>query len=111
MSSHPDHPCFKLDEQGDLLLEVLVVPGSSRTKIEGLHGDGAQQSLRIRLQAPPVDGQANAALLRALAQILGLHARDLQIDRGHSSRHKQLRITAAAVPRIAWNALQRALQN
>ena len=92
------------------MVQVLVVPGSSQTKVEGLHGEGAQQALRIRLQAPPVDGQANAALLRALAEILNLHARDLQVHRGHSSRLKQVCIPAAAVARIDWSSLQRALQ-
>jgi uncharacterized protein (TIGR00251 family) len=106
----PEHPCLRYAEHGELIVQVLVVPGSSQTKIEGLHGEGAQQCLRIRLQAPPVDGQANAALLRALADMLGLHARDLHIHRGHGSRLKQVHIPAAAVARIDWSTLQRALQ-
>jgi uncharacterized protein YggU (UPF0235/DUF167 family) len=64
----PEHPCLRYAEHGELIVQVLVVPGSSQTKIEGLHGEGAQQCLRIRLQAPPVDGQANTALLRALVE-------------------------------------------
>ena len=110
MSPRPEHPCLRYAEHGELTVQVLVVPGSSRTQIEGLHGQGDQQAMRIRLQAPPVNGQANAALLRALAEILGLHARDLHIQRGHGSRLKQVHIPAAAVARIDWSSLQRALQ-
>lgn len=111
MNSRPEHPCCRIDRQGDLVLQILAVPGSSRTQIEGLHGQGAQQALRIRLQAPPFGGQANAALLRALADILGVHAREVQLGRGHTSRLKQVRITATALPRIRWETLEKALQS
>ena len=104
------YPCFKMDACGDLLLGLQVVPGASRSRIEGLHGEGGEQRLRLRLQAPPVDGQANAALLRLLAHVLDVPARQLKIDRGQGSRLKQVRIAAEAVPGIHWAALQEALQ-
>ena len=44
---------------GDLLIEVRVQPRASRTEFAGTIGE----RLRIRLQAPPVDGRANAALV------------------------------------------------
>jgi uncharacterized protein YggU (UPF0235/DUF167 family) len=50
---------------------VQVVPNAGRTACAGFH-DGA---LRVRLQAPPIEGRANAALLQWLAQSLGLPAR------------------------------------
>lgn len=42
----------------------------------------------MRLAAPPVDGKANAELLRWLAQTLGVKKRDITIIRGHSSKNK-----------------------
>ena len=47
----------------DLVLEVRVQPRASRSEFAGLHGD----RVRVRLQAPPVDGRANAALVEFLA--------------------------------------------
>ena len=52
---------------GDLLIDVRVQPRASRTEFAGVIGD----RLRIRLQAPPVDGRANAALVEFLAEAFG----------------------------------------
>ena len=45
-------------------LEVLVVPRASKTEIVDYPGD----ALKIRLKAPPVDGEANAELIRFLSK-------------------------------------------
>ena len=74
-----------------LLLDVLVQPGASRTEIVGLHGD----ALRIRLQAPPVDGKANAALCEFLARHLELPKRAVEIVGGLSNRRKRVRVEGA----------------
>ena len=74
------------------VLDVSVVPGAKRSELAGLH-DGA---LRIKLAAPPVDGKANAALEKLLAQWLDLPQRDVQLLRGQTSRRKALRIEANA---------------
>lgn len=68
------------------VLQVLAVPRASTTKIEGLHGD----SLRIRLNAPPADGQANKALKACLANALGIPGNRLQIRTGAGSRRKSI---------------------
>ena len=63
-------PC--LAERGEAcVLDVSVSPNAKRTQADGLH-DGA---LRVRLAAPPVDGKANDALLRWLADELELPRR------------------------------------
>jgi len=54
----------------------------------GLHGD----ALRIRLSAPPVDGAANEALIRYLAERLGLPRSAVELVSGASGRRKVLRI-------------------
>ena len=52
-----------------------VQPGAKRTEVAGIHGEGAAARLKIRLAAPPVDGKANAELLRFLAAAFGVPQR------------------------------------
>jgi uncharacterized protein (TIGR00251 family) len=86
----------------DLLLSVRVQPRASRTEFAGLMGD----RLRIRLNAPPVDGRANAALVEFVAAECGLPRARVTLERGQSGRDKQLRLHGVTtVPA----ALQRAL--
>ena len=84
---------------GDLLIDVRVQPRSSRTGFAGVIGE----RLRIRLQAPPVDGRANAALVEFLAESFGAPRAAIRIERGLSGRDKLVRICGAApaAPHIA----------
>lgn len=63
---------------------VKVLPRSSRNQIVGEEAG----SLKIKLNAPPVEGEANKALISFLADILGLAKRDIVIVKGETSRHK-----------------------
>jgi uncharacterized protein (TIGR00251 family) len=84
---------LKLSTRGDaILLEVHVVPRASKTAVVGLH-DGR---LKVALDAPPVDGAANAALLRFVADALGLRLRDVTLLRGEKGRQKTLAIRGTA---------------
>lgn len=69
---------------GGVRLRVRVQPRASRTEVAGLHGG----EVRIRLRAPPVDGEANEALVRFLADALGLPRSAVTIASGISSRSK-----------------------
>jgi uncharacterized protein len=83
----PQRPWWRPDGD-DWLLAVRVQPGASRTEVVGEYGD----QLRIRLQAPPVDGKANAALLAFVADELGLAKAEVEVVRGQTSRSKVLRV-------------------
>lgn len=72
------------DSPGGALLAVRVQPGAKKSEITGKHGN----AVRVRLQAPPVEGKANQELLRLLAAELGLKKRQLQLKRGEHSRDK-----------------------
>jgi uncharacterized protein len=72
-----------------LILDVRVIPRAARSQIAGRRGD----ALLIRLNAPPVDGAANAALIELFAQALGIPRRNIEIVSGHRSRTKRVRIT------------------
>jgi len=72
----------------DVLVEVYLQPRASRTRVAGEH-DGR---LKIQVAAPPVDGEANAALLEAMAGWLGLPKSRVALESGASSRRKTVRI-------------------
>ncbi|HSI85003.1 MAG: DUF167 domain-containing protein [Candidatus Methylacidiphilales bacterium] len=84
-------------------LHLKVVPGASRERCAGMHGD----RLKIRLRAPAVDGKANEALITFLARELDVPARTLTIVAGEKSREKTVAVagmTAAALS--AWQDRQ-----
>jgi uncharacterized protein (TIGR00251 family) len=86
-----------------LVLALHVQPGAKRTAVAGVHGEGADARLKVRLAAPPVDGKANAELLRWLAAEFGVPLRAVTLLRGEASRQKMVRIEApAARPDLAW---------
>jgi hypothetical protein len=57
-------------------------------------------ALRIRLQAPPVEGAANDALVSYLADVLGVGRRSVRIVSGQSSRNKTIEVTGVTAERI-----------
>ena len=79
-----------------------VQPRSSRTELSGKHGN----AFKLRLHAPPVDGAANAALLRFVADRLGVPVRAVALARGATSREK-----IVTVEGIAVEAARAALEN
>ena len=72
----------------DWVLNVRVQPRASRTELAGLLGE----RLKVRLQAPPVDGRANEALLEFLACLCGLPKSRVSLDAGQTSRDKRVRL-------------------
>jgi len=94
----------KAAAQPQATLSVRVQPRASRNEVAGLVGD----TLKIRLTAPPVEGEANAACLKFLAKLLALAPSRLAIIQGARSRNKIIRITgltqAEVTARLAKNA-------
>lgn len=74
-----------------LRLDVLVVPRASRTAVGPLVGD----RLRVAVTAPPVDGEANAAVIEALAQAFGVRRSAVTIVHGERGRRKTVAIEGA----------------
>jgi uncharacterized protein (TIGR00251 family) len=97
----PEVSYLRLEKTGAVIVDIHVIPNASRTQADGLH-DGA---LRVRLHAPPVDGKANLALTAWLAEALDLPKRDIELIRGHTSKRKQLRVSAAACVKANWATL------
>lgn len=75
--------------EGGARLAVRLTPRASKAAIAGviLESDG-RPVLQVRVAAPPVDGEANAALVAFLAKTLGMRASDVSIESGHTARRK-----------------------
>jgi uncharacterized protein (TIGR00251 family) len=72
-------------------ITVRVTPRASANRIDGLDAAGA---LRVRVTAPPADGEANAAVTRLLAKALGLPQRAVVLISGQASRDKLFELDA-----------------
>lgn len=71
-----------------LVLRLYIQPKASRDSIIGLHGD----ELKVAITAPPVDGQANAHLVKYLAKQFRVAKSQVVIEKGELGRHKQIKI-------------------
>jgi uncharacterized protein len=69
-------------------LALKINAGAKRTQFAGRHCD----AWKLRVAAPPVDGKANAAILKFIAQIAGVRASEITIISGQTSSTKLLEI-------------------
>ena len=79
-----------------VLLTLRIVPRASKNEVSGEMAG----ALKIRLQAPPVEGKANRALIDFLADVLDVSRNALDIVSGETGRNKRVfvaRVTEAAV--------------
>lgn len=76
-----------------ITLTLHIQPGAKRSEIAGLHGE----ALKIRLAAPPVEGRANEALLKFVAELFGVPVRQVELKQGAQSRHKVVAISGSKV--------------
>lgn len=77
------------DGKGGAALAIRVTPKARRNAIVGVLDDG---TIKIHLTAPPVEGQANQALLEFLSEVLDVPKSRLEIVAGHSGRDKLVSI-------------------
>lgn len=97
-----DWPCLRLADAGKpsqhVVIDISVSPNAKKTEVVGWH-DGA---LRVRLNAPPVDGAANEALRRWLADETHLQMNRIELLRGATGRRKQLALQCEPSPIVQW---------
>ncbi len=74
-------------------LTLHIQPGAKRSELAGLHGE----ALKIRLAAPPVEGRANEALLKFIAELFGVPVRQVELKQGGQSRHKVVAVSGSKV--------------
>ncbi len=88
----PQKPPKNKETAAAATLSVRIQPRASKNEIV-VREDGG---LKIRLTAPPVDGAANEALIRFLADKAGVPKSQVEIVSGHTSRDKIVRISGIA---------------
>lgn len=89
-------------EQG-LLLNIYLQPKASKDQIVGLHGD----ELKVTITAPPIDGQANAHLIKFLSKQFRVAKSQIELRKGELNRHKQLFIAAPTqIPKVIAQLLK-----
>lgn len=74
--------------QGGVSLAVRAQPGAKKTAIVGIYGEGAAAQLKIAVQAPPIEGRANSALINFLAETFDLSKSHVELVSGELSRSK-----------------------
>ena len=77
------------DGQMGTALAIRVTPRAKKNEIVGILGDG---TIKIRLTAPPVESKANVALIKFLANILGVPRSKIQIVAGEKGRDKLISV-------------------
>lgn len=90
-------------QQGDSIsLTLHVQPGAKRSEVVGLHGD----ALKIKLAAPPIEGRANEALLRFIADLFEVPLRQVELKQGGQSRHKVVTVSGSLIQAEALLSLK-----
>jgi uncharacterized protein (TIGR00251 family) len=77
-------PSFTRVVAGAVEVDVLVVPRASRTRFFGV----VAGRLKVQLSAPPVDGEANRALIELFAEALGVKKQAVEIKSGETGKRK-----------------------
>jgi len=84
----PSQDSFLRKHPDGCSLAVRVQPGAKRTGITGVYGQNSRLHLNIALQAPPVEGRANEALIAYLAKLLAMPRSRITIIHGDRDRFK-----------------------
>jgi uncharacterized protein (TIGR00251 family) len=84
---------------GGVMVEILVTPRASRARLGPVHDD----RLKVAVTSPPVDGEANAAVVELFARAMKIPRRNVEVTAGHTSRRKTVRLVG--VERAAVEAL------
>ena len=90
--AHVSTPGFIRDQDDGAILRLKVQPRASKNEI----GEPLGDELRVKVTAPPVDAAANDALIKFLAETLDCPRNRFQILRGHTSRHKEVKVCGIA---------------
>jgi uncharacterized protein (TIGR00251 family) len=79
-----------------VVLDILVQPRASKVRFGPVHGD----RIKLSVTAAPVDGAANAAVVKTLAKIFGCPRSCVEITHGHTSRRKTVVLRGVALQTV-----------
>ncbi|VDK49767.1 unnamed protein product [Anisakis simplex] len=92
-TNEKEESAIEADKNGQILLRVHAKPNAKRSRITEIGSD----SIEVALAAPPRDGQANEALIDAMAEILGLRKGDIALETGSRSRSKLITVNSQRI--------------
>jgi uncharacterized protein (TIGR00251 family) len=75
-------------------INIYVQPRASRTEVVGPHGD----AIKLRVAAPPVEGEANDEVIRFIAKTLGVSSSAVRIVSGETGRRKVIEVDGITLP-------------
>ena len=81
---------------GGVRIHLHVQPGASSTEVAGLHGE----RVKLRIQSPPVDGRANAAVIAWASSHFGVPSRAVTLVRGEKSREKTIVVEGVTIEMV-----------
>ena len=81
------------EANGAVRVSIFVQPRASRTEVVGHHGD----AIKLRVAAPPVDGEANREVVRFLSKLLGIPPGSVELLSGESGRRKVVELRGVTV--------------
>lgn len=81
---------------GCVIVRVRITPKSSKDAIDGVEETAEGPALKARVRAVPSDGAANAALMKLLAEWVGVPKSSVTLAHGGKSRVKSVEITGNA---------------
>lgn len=84
---------IKVIDQTTLILALYIQPGSKLSVLSGVHGE----SLKLKVNSPPVDGRANLEVVSFIQTWLNLNKNQIELIKGHKSRYKQVKISAVTI--------------
>lgn len=84
------------ESENSITFALRVIPRASRSEVVG-EFDG---HLKVKISAPPVDGAANAEVVRLMAKSFGVGRSAVSIISGETSRSKRVRIEGGTVKRL-----------
>ena len=87
---------FLEEAPGGVWIKLRIQPRASRDEVAGLQGD----SLKVRLTAPPVEGEANKALVSFLSKLFGIKKSSFRIASGQKSRTKRVLVEGVRLEEV-----------
>lgn len=84
------------EKDGWLSFSIRVLPRASKSEVAGTFAEG----LKVRISAPPVDGAANAEVVKLLAKAFGVSRSSVAIVSGETSKTKRVRVQGGSAARL-----------
>jgi uncharacterized protein len=78
---------------GAVRIAVQITPNAKKTEVVGVQGD----ALKLKLQAQPIEGKANEALVKYLAGVLSVPRGAVTITHGHTNKKKLIEVVSATL--------------